>query len=74
MKKYRYMLVGGWTVIRGEKRFKPVKVVRKRISHCKSCYYYRNRFCTFYNQSCDPDWEADNCPAYWSRRKGSPPV
>jgi len=32
-------VVGGWKMIRGERRFIPLKT--KNVAHCKSCLFYR---------------------------------
>jgi hypothetical protein len=55
---------GGWIVIRGEKRFKPLRT--KRVPHCISCLFFNKQY-----QSCSRGhytWEdAEACDEYLNR-------
>jgi len=59
-------VVGGWTVIRGERRFMPLKTVP--VAHCKSCLFFNKRY-----ESCSRGYittaegDASKCPDYTNR-------
>ncbi len=62
-------VVGGWTVIRGERRFLPLKT--KPSIHCKSCLYFNRRY-----ESCSRGYattaegDASSCPDYINKTHG----
>lgn len=59
-------VVGGWTIIRGERRFVPLK--SKAIPHCKSCLFFNKQY-----ESCskghftNSEADASICPDYINR-------
>jgi hypothetical protein len=60
-------IVGGWTIIRGEPRFIPLKP--KRIPHCTSCLFFNRKYETCsHGHYCYPDTPA--CPEYVNKTHG----